>query len=95
MERARAVPARRRESESYDLDALLDEVREVPMSSSRKAFTWVVPDGSAVLMFAGDTVDGAVYGVTRVPLEGGSYTVESDDREVDDGAVTVVRLVRR
>jgi hypothetical protein len=75
-----------------DLDALVDEVRNVPVSPFQKHFTWVVPVGGVVLMFAGDTVGGPVYGLKHVPLAEGPHAVESVACELESGAATIVRV---
>ena len=77
-----------------DLDALIDEARAAPPSSSPGALQWRVPDGGAILMFAGDTVDAAAYGTMPIPLQAGLYRVESDARVMELGSAMALRLLR-
>lgn len=77
-----------------DLDALIDEARAAAPSPSTGALQWKVADGGAVLMFAGDTVEDAVYETVHVPLQAGLYMVEGDARVTELGSATVVRLDR-
>lgn len=80
-----------------DLDSLVDAARASAVSerSASEAFQWAVPDGGAVLMFAGDAVGNSGYTPVPVPLQAGLHSVAVASVDLDLGAVFVCRIRRR
>ena len=75
-----------------DLDSLVDTARIA--ATSIESFRWVVPDGGAALMFAGDEIDKSVAGVLPVPIRGGLHAVSVASIDLELGAACVCRIRR-